>query len=334
MINKSIHSLGLVVFLGFLLTSCALFKPSTIPIKQAGPQVIINLFVTSRTDESPFSKETVSRPLAELRGAQLFFQEMEGAGHLNGVRFGYRLTQAKPPQSLQSFVRKEPAASSKARADQTVRPLPTPSLTVGRYVSSNPADQPVFERKKDSLPAASCSLETKGEKVVMFSGLIDGAARKALRLLLKAGRRSFVLISDKTAYGQRGRGKIEQFAEEMGMRAYTSFVSSGDEREIETILNQSRPLPILAWLDRERTETLVQASRKVSYPEPVILGPASVNPLLASGGDRRVSYEDMMPPAIQSRQKIFAIGHRLAVADDLGSATGWRLRTTWMKENR
>jgi hypothetical protein len=321
----------LVFILGFLLSSCAA-KPETRPGKPVGPQVTINLFVTSRTDESLFSEETISRPLAELRGAQLFFQEVAGAGHLNGVRFGYRLTQAKPPRTIKSFVRKESAASSKVRANQTVRPLPTPSLTVGRYVSSNPADQPAFERKKDSLPAASCSLEIKAEKLVMFSGLIDGAARKALRLLHKGGRRSFVLISDKTAYGQRGREKIEQFAEQMGMRAYTSFVSSGDRQEIETILKQSRPLPILAWLDPESTKTLVQAGRRVSYPEPIIFGPASVSPLLASGADRRLSYEELMPPEIQGGQKIFALGHKLAVADDLDERDPLNLRLKRFRE--
>ncbi len=324
-------NVGLVLLLGFFLTSCA-FLTQTPPKKQAGPQVTINLFVTSRGDESPFGEETISRPLAELRGARLFFQEMAGAGSLNGIRFGYRLTQANSPPSVESMASKGSAASSKTGTHQPGQPVPTPSLTVGQYVSSNPVDRPVFERKKDSLPAASCSLDMKAENLVMFSGLIDGAARKALRLLHKKGLRSFVLLSDKTAYGRRGREKIKQFAEQMGMRAYTSIVSSTDRQEIETILNQSRPLPILAWLDREGTEALVQADKRIAYPESIILGPASVNPLLAASADRRMTNEELMPPEIQGRQKIFAIGHKLSVANQLDDKEPLNLRLKRFRE--
>ena len=322
---------GLALSATFFLSSCAQPTVKSGPAKPAGPFVSIDLLLTAEARRTPLGPATTSRSLAEQRGAELFFRELEAAGALKGVRFKFLLSRSAPPKPASPRGRKKtvqaeglrrgakparkgpakPKPSGPAKPARTSRP---PRRIVGRYVSGNPLDRTALAMRSQRLPTVSCGPGVPGKEVVSLSGLGDGAAHKALSILRVEGHRELTLVADETAYGQRGRQLVGRLAESMGMRAHTIVIPSGGSTGLMSVLAKGRSLPILAWLEREGVENLIRTARKAAYQGPIILGPAAVHPLLASAPERRWSEEQMGPPNGAREEAILAVGHKLAAA--------------------
>lgn len=314
---------GLV--LSFLLFSCAL-PPEEKPQAQPEPPAYIDLLLTADARSAPFEEERASAPLAELRGTELFSRDITAIEPLVGVRFDFRVsrTDAPPSPEKKTPAGTGPAGDRPAGATKTTPPAPsspanpaepagTRSNTVGRYVTK---DAPA--RRPRELPTVSCGPGIEGNETVSLGGLADGAARKALRILREEGERELTLIADESDYGRRGRRLIAREAGLLGMTARPTVLSSAEAKGLRDALRDARGKPVLAWLDRDGAESLIQAARDAAYAGKILLGPAAVDPLLASPPERRWSAQEMKPPAAEPGEAILAVGHKLAAAEALG----------------
>ena len=332
------HWLRRAVFLGAVaafsapfLTACT--KPPELKKQDPiYPKASIELLLTIEIQASRLGENVTSRPLAELRGAQLFFQDLNHAGALKGLLFNYRRSgserakdsmrkdrvESKGGGTLKNRGRTPPAPiagrpTAKTR-EKAASARKKASTIVGVYVGDHPADRAAFSAQSTRLPTVTCGAAVPGKGMFTLSGLTRGAARKALALLRSEGEREFFLVSDFTAYGRRGRREIGRIAETLGMKVHPLLSSSGSAEGLLKRVSGTRSRPLLAWLGREGAEGLIRAARRSGHPGKILLGPAAVHPLLASPPERAWTDAQLQPPRAERGEAILAVGHKLAVA--------------------
>ena len=268
--------------LGVLPLSCAWpprsqeEKPEVPP----APGISLDLLVTPASEETSSAEARISVSLAEMRGAEFFFQELKSAGLMKGVRFDFKTSTIQPPGPSreppigstpdEELAPSPPVGGSKSKPPGEVnaalgptdsRKKPEPPTIAGQYVSANPVDLTASALQTDNLPTVSCGPGIPGKEMISLVRLVDGAARKSLSLFREEGVREIILVSDQSAYGRRGRGVIRRIAEELGIRVRQARYPSGEENDpVELFQKGGGSRPILAWLDRDGVEDLLRAA--------------------------------------------------------------------------